>query len=120
MVHFVVTILFILTLASDMAVLNGNDKFSIFLLSTKKPSSSFMRKVFVFQKICFKIKVLKTFKIFTDCHIKLCRSLKERSVLKIPIAFLSKNLRSFCWLQNETSKKKRFPVLSQKQTQILP
>ena len=30
------------------------------------------------------------------------------------------NLCSFCWLQNETSKKKRFPVLRQKLTQILP
>ena len=41
--------------------------------------------VFIFQKICFKVKVLKTFKISTDCHIKTCRSLKERTILKIPI-----------------------------------
>ena len=41
--------------------------------------------VFVFQKICFKVKVLKTFKISTDCHVKTCRYLKERTILKIPI-----------------------------------
>ena len=34
---FVLTILFILTLASDMAVLYGDDGFSILVLSTKKP-----------------------------------------------------------------------------------
>ena len=38
--------------------------------------SSLLKKVFVFQKIYFKVKVMKTFKISTDCHIKTCRSLK--------------------------------------------
>ena len=33
-------------------------------------TSSFLEKVFVLQKICFKVKVLKTFKISTDYHIK--------------------------------------------------
>ena len=33
-------------------------------------SFSFLKKVFVFEKICFKVKVLKTFKIFTDCTHK--------------------------------------------------
>ena len=70
MVHFELTILIVLTLASDMAVLYGNDAFSILVLSTKNRYSSFLKKVFVFQKICFKIKVLKTFKISTDFHIK--------------------------------------------------
>ena len=51
-----------------MAVLYGNDAFTILVLSTKKRYSSFLKKVFVFQKIYFKVKVLKTFKIFTDCH----------------------------------------------------
>ena len=83
-VHFVITILFVLTLASDMAALYGNDAFSILVLPTKKRYSSFLKKVFVFQKICFKVKVLKTFKIFSDCHIKTCRSLKRRAILKIP------------------------------------
>ena len=46
--HCVVTILFVLTLASDMAVLYGNDAFSILVRSTKKWYSSFLKKVFVF------------------------------------------------------------------------
>ena len=45
--------------------------------------SSFLKKVFVFQKIHFKITVLKTFKISTDCVIKPCGSPKQRAILKI-------------------------------------
>ena len=71
-------------MASDMVVLYGNDAFSLLVLSTKKRYSSFLKKVFVFQKICFKVKVLKTFETFTDYHIKTCRSLKRRAILKIP------------------------------------
>ena len=67
---FVVAILFVLTLASDRAVLNGNDVFSILVVSIKKKYSSFLKKVFVFQKICFKVKVLKTSETFADGHIK--------------------------------------------------
>ena len=47
-----------------MAVLYGNNAFSILLLSNKKRLSIFLEKVFVFQKICFKLKVLKVFKVF--------------------------------------------------------
>ena len=72
-----------LTLASDMTVFYGNDAFSILLLSTKKRHSIFLKKAFIFQKICFKFKVLKTFKISTACHIKTCRSLKWRAILKM-------------------------------------
>ena len=50
----------------------------------KNGTSVFCKRVFVFQKICFKVKLLKTFKIFTDCHIKKCRSLKWKAILKIP------------------------------------
>ena len=82
--HFVVTILIVLTLASDLTVLHENDAFSILVLSTKKRNSSFLKKIFVFQKIYFKFKLLKTFNIFTDCHIKACQSLKQRAILKIP------------------------------------
>ena len=32
---------------------------------------------------CFKIKVLKMFDTFTNCHIETCRSLKRRATLKI-------------------------------------
>ena len=67
-----------------MAVLYGNDEFSILVVSAEKQLSSFLKKIFIFQKICFKFKVLKTFKTFTDCHIKACRSLKQRAILKTP------------------------------------
>ena len=83
--HFVVTTLFALTLASDMAVLYGYDAFSILVNSTKKWYSSFLKKVFLFWKICSNVKVLKTFKIFTDRHIDTCRSIKRRAILKIPV-----------------------------------
>ena len=86
-VHFIATILFVLTLASHMAVLYGNDAFSILVLPTKEWHSIFLKKVFVFQKICFKAKVLKMFEILTDCHIKTYRSLKERAILKIRSTF---------------------------------
>ena len=33
--------------------------------------------------ISFKIKVLKAFKISSDCHLKTCRSFKQRVILKI-------------------------------------
>ena len=49
-----------LTLASDRAVLNGNDVFSILWFQLKNGTL-----VFVFQKICFKVNELKTFEIFT-------------------------------------------------------
>ena len=50
--------------------------FSILRVSTKKG--------FAFQKTCSKVKVRKTFETFTDCHIKTCRFLKRRVILKIP------------------------------------
>ena len=43
------------------------------------------KKVCVFQKIYFKVKVLKLFRISSDCHIKACQSLKWKAILKIPI-----------------------------------
>ena len=64
-----------------MAVLYGNDALSILVLSTKKRYSIFREK---FSLIFFKVKVLKTVKTFTDCHIKTCGSLKRRVNLKIP------------------------------------
>ena len=67
-------------MASDRAVLNENDVFSILVASIKKWFSCFLKKVLVFQKV----KVLKTFETFTDCHIKTCQSLKRRAILKIP------------------------------------
>ena len=102
--HFVLPILFFLILAFGRAVLYGNIPFSISVLSTKKRYSSFLRKVFIFQKIYFKVKVLKYFKICRDCHIETYRPLKLWAILKIPRSAF----------QNRTSKKKRFQVLKQK------
>ena len=65
-VNFVLIILFVLTLAPDVAVLYENHAFSILVLSTKNLYSSFLKKVFLFQKISFKVKLLKTFNISTD------------------------------------------------------
>ena len=95
-VPFVFPFLFVLTLASDRAILYGNVAFSILLLSIKKSYSSFQKKVFVFKKICFKVIVLKTFKVFSDFHIKKCRSLKRKAILKITSPVFQKNLCSFC------------------------
>ena len=55
-----------------MAVFYGHDAFSMLVHSIKKWCSSFLKKGFVFHKICFKVKVLKTIKIFTDFYIKIC------------------------------------------------
>ena len=53
--YFILTILFVLTLPSDIAVLYGKDALSVLLLSTEKRYFSFLRKVFVLKKICFKV-----------------------------------------------------------------
>ena len=68
-------------------ILYKNVAFSIIILSTKKRCSSFFKKNIVFQKTCFKVKVLKTFKISSDCHLKICWSLERWTILKIPSAF---------------------------------
>ena len=77
---FVLPILFVLILASDKAVLCRNIAFSIFVISTKKRYSSSLKKVFVFQKICFKVTLLKTFEMSSDCQVKICQSLKIPSI----------------------------------------
>ena len=75
---------FILTLLDfDRSVLYGNVGFSIVVRSAKNRYSSFWKKVSVFQKTCFKVKTLKTFKVSRDCHIKICQSRKWRAILKI-------------------------------------
>ena len=94
-----------------MTVFYGDDAFSILVLSTKKLYSSSLRKVFTFQKFCFKFKVLKLFKISTNCHITTCRSLKRRV---IPSTVFLKNMLFLLELKFKTSKKKRFLVLRQK------
>ena len=113
-VNFVLPILFVLTLASGRVVVFRNVVFSILVFSTKNKYSSFLKKVFVFHKICFKVILLKTFKISSGSHIKTSPTPKRRAVSRILTTVFQKNLCSFCWFQNETSKKKRFLVLRQK------
>ena len=60
-----------------MAFSYGIDAFLILVPSTKKTYSSCLKKAFVFEEICFKIKVLKMFKISFDC-------LKRKIILKLP------------------------------------
>ena len=67
-----------------MGVVYEIDAFSILVLSSKERYSSFLIKVFVFQKTCFKVTALKTFKISTDCHSKTWRSHKRGDYLEIP------------------------------------
>ena len=55
-VHFILPILFALILVFDGAVLYDNITLSIVVLSTKKRYFNFLKKVFVFQKTCFKVK----------------------------------------------------------------
>ena len=83
-VSFVLPILFVLTLVFDNAVLYGNVAFSIIVLSSKKSYSSFLKIDLVFQKTCSKVRVIKTFKIPSDYHIKTC--LERKNILKIPRA----------------------------------
>ena len=75
---------FFLSLASDRAVLYENVGLSDLVLSTEKRSSSLLKRVFVFQKMFFKVKVLKRFKISSDCHVKINRSLERNAILEIP------------------------------------
>ena len=60
----------------------GNIALSIVVLSTEK-LSSFLKKVFVFQEICFKVAVLKMFEVSSDCHTKTGRSLEWSTISRI-------------------------------------
>ena len=64
-------------------------KWCVFNLSafTLKTVLQFLKKVFIFKKIYFKVKVLKAFKISTDCHIKTCRSLNKGLYWKSLVPF---------------------------------
>ena len=58
---------------------------------------------------------MKTFKIFTDCYIKTCRSLKRRAILKIPSTISRRTYALSVGLKMKPLKEKRFPVLDQNQ-----
>ena len=83
-IQFVLLMLFILTLAFEWAVLYGNMAFSMVVLSTKQCHSSFSKNLFVFHKTCLVVRVMKMFKMSSDCHIKICRSFKGWAIVKIP------------------------------------
>ena len=53
----------------------------VVVLPSKKQYFHFLKKVFVFQKTCFKVKVFKAFK---KCHMKTYRSLKRSPIFKVP------------------------------------
>ena len=72
-----------LTLSSVRTDLYENAASSILIFSAKKRFFNVLKNVFVFEKICFKFKVLKTFKTFSECHVKKHRSLKRKAILKI-------------------------------------
>ena len=59
--YFKLFILFLLTLASNRAVLYGNVAFSFSVHWTRTRYSNFLKKVFVFQKTCFKVEVSRNF-----------------------------------------------------------
>ena len=61
-----------------------NDTLSISVLSNKNGYSSFLKKVVVYRKICFKVKVL--IENVRNFHW----SLKRRAILKIPITIFRK------------------------------
>ena len=91
----------------------------ILILSTKKRYSIFLKSACIFQKIHFKVKVLKSFKIFNDYHIKVCRSLKWRAILKIPSTIFRRTYALSVGFKRKPLKK-RFPVWRQRPTQFLP
>ena len=65
---------------SNRCVLYGNCTFQVLALSTKKWYSSFVKSVSAFQKTCFRVWILKIFKISSDCLIKTCLTLKWRAI----------------------------------------
>ena len=82
--------------------------------------SSFLKKVSVSQKIHFKVKVLKTFKISSACHINTCRLSNEGLFWKPLVLFFKVTYAIFVGFKMKTSKRKRFPVLRQNQLKFCP
>ena len=103
-VYFVLPILFVLKLAFDRCIsfvsfvwkccAFNSIIFNLYyfqLFNFLKHYSSFSNKVLFFQSACFKLKTLKTFQIYSDCYLKICRSRKRRATLKIPSTVFQKN-----------------------------
>ena len=79
--------------------------FQYLYFQLKKRYYSFFEKVFIFQIICLKVKVLKTFETFIDCHIKTWPHLSPRAILKIPSTILTVFAR-----RNTCQKKYHYPA----------
>ena len=91
--------------------------FLILVASTKKLYSSFLKKVFVFQKICFKDKILKTLETFTDCHIKHADLWNGELFWKSLVPFFR---RTYALSVGFKMKTLSFLMLRQKPPQVLP
>ena len=102
-----------ISISSERVVLYGN-------VSTKKQHSSILKKIFVFQKICFKVKVLKSCKISSDCHIETCRSHKRRAILKIPSTVFRRTYALYIGFKMKPIWKERFSVLRMQWRLIFP
>ena len=90
------------------------------ILSTKKWYSQFFEKSLRFSKKIFKVEVLKTFKVSSNFHIKTCRSLKGRGILKIPRTVFGRTYALAVGFKMKPLRNSVFLMLTQKPTQILP
>ena len=84
-----------------MTGLYGHNAFSVLVLSTKKWCANFFTNVFIIQRNCCKVKVLKTIKISSHDFENSYYCFLEKPML-------------FLLALNETSKKKLFPLLTVK------
>ena len=91
-----------------------NGVISILVAATKKRFSSFLKKVSVLQEICFKVKELKTFETFTDCHIKTCWWLKRRAL----VLFFRRNYALSVGFKMKTLRKSVFECLVKTKNQL--
>ena len=115
-VHFVHPITFILTLASDKAVWYRNLAFLISVLTTKRSYSSLLKKVVVFQKFVSKLWNRSEFPVLSH---KTMRVYQTQGYFKSSCyTFRRTYALSFDFKKNSL-RKKRFPVIRQKPTQIL-
>ena len=112
-------VLFILTWASDVTILYENDAFSMLVLSPKKRLCSFLKNVFIFQKIYSKVKKLKLLKISIYCHIKTCRSFKRRVILRSLVPFFRRIYALYDGFKMKSIKKVFPSVKTKKPIQIL-
>ena len=78
-----------------------------------------MKEVCLLQKIYFIDEALKTFKVFSDYDLK-SMPIFETGYLKNPQDRFLEEPVFFLLALNETSEKKRFPVLRPKANQIVP